>query len=977
MKKTLSVLLICIMLTSSFSSVTAFAEYDRLPFTDLYHSYTNGYLNIKSLVEKGIIEGKTDTIFAPDDPLTREQAAKILVLASDAPLVSKTGSFTDVASGSWYEVYVESALAAGLMNGESETTFGVGKYIIRQDAAVLAARMAEYMNIDIEKVKDVTIADMVNISDYAKDSVVSLVNMNIAPVKTDNKFLPANKIKRIDFCIFIDRVLISDKNYYDDYLADWMPQEINVENSSSEIVAFEDFENGLSVLDGYEVSYAGYGNAKNYIVNNIGKDSASSLSCSVEKNKNAMVNIYLRTVDPGVDYFINYDLKTVGLSDTSFVRVNYQWYNASGYLTGTYERNNDFYGTNDWTNQSAAITAPLPDSSPKFLRIALSIRDSEDGIVYLDNLKIYKMIHEPLTTYLKSPAYKGLITNPNGEGDIRLTTYIKGLGSIFNKEDYKVEVGISTLDGNETFEKEVLNSISEEMDITFSSAELSVGDYDLYAKMVNKSTGEIVGINHWVIRKRDENFTSKYRFDEHGRLLKDGKPHFPIGTYALGLTESDINDFKGTPIEFYMANSTSRFWINNHLFASMRENNLSAMISTDSFFKDAMRGEHQNPDITNIASERVILERVIDDLNITDEDAFIGYQINNEFPATNWAHRLAWHQQILSEKDFEHLTYGVGAGGKKAAIDYVRCHDVYASDPYPITGAASDEIWQVYKDAKGLVDGTVGRPVWTVVQISDLKVMGRDPYLSRERGPNETELRNMVWQAVCAGAQGVLYYAHFHLDHGGATRPKEETYPEVLRVSNELDKYKDVILSVEDAPDVKPVVSNSSRFAHLVRRHNDKTYIFMVNMSKETQNVTLTLESSSSAYGEYSKKDYDIANNGKVELSLEGLGVEVLVVDQAGRPSHDCELKNVHLYDENNSYFIVKDGEINNIYLPIGLNTLNYNVDIHPDARVIVNGCPNKTKGSMSLEGKDKITFTVISEDGQNYSQHWYNIIRK
>ena len=85
MKKIISAMLICSMLIVAIFPVTAFAEYDTMPFTDLYHSYTNGYLNIKSLVEKGIIDGKTETTFAPDDPVTREQAAKILVLAAKAP----------------------------------------------------------------------------------------------------------------------------------------------------------------------------------------------------------------------------------------------------------------------------------------------------------------------------------------------------------------------------------------------------------------------------------------------------------------------------------------------------------------------------------------------------------------------------------------------------------------------------------------------------------------------------------------------------------------------------------------------------------------------------------------------------------------------------------------------------------------------------------------------------------------------------
>lgn len=988
MKKIISVLLVCVMLISLFCSVSVFAEYDKVRFTDITPTPTNGYLNIKSLVEKGIMEGYTETTFAPGRAITREQVAKVIVLAAKAPLTSNTGSFSDVKSGAWYEVYVESALAANLMTGVSSNTFGVGKYITRQDAAVLVHRMAAYMNIDIEKVKNVDIPDADSISEYAMQPVQALLNMNVAELKSDGNFNPTANITRLEFAKLVDRMLISDESYYDDYLSDWTPQERDIESYSSEQVAFEDFENGLTTMSGYEASMASYGNATNYIVKNMGKDSTSSLSCTAGVNYNSIVNVYLYDIEPGVDYYVSYDLKTVGIPDTAFVRVNYQWHNASGSLAGTYERNNDFYGSSDWFSQHASCTAPLPDASPKFLRIALSIRDSDVGTVYMDNLKIHKVIYEPLNSYLKFPSYKGLITEPNGEGDIQLTTYVKGIGTIYNKEDFRIEAEISDFNGK-SFEKSVQNTISQEMDITFSSNILKIGDYDLSVKMINKSTDKVEATNHWVLRKRDPSFTSTYNFDKYGRLLKNGEPHFPIGSYSLGVNESDIADFKDTPIEFMIVNSNSSFWSGNSLYEKMREYGISAMFRTDPIYKDAMRGEYQYPDITTKTSERVVLERIVDDLNFATEEAHIGYQINNEFPAESWAERIAWQHNILSEIDFDHLTYGVGAGGKQAAIDYARCHDVYASDPYPITGADTDEIWQVYDNARGLVDGTVGRPVWTVVQVSDLKVMNRDPYTSRERGPNETELRNMVWQAVCAGAQGIIYYAHFHLDDERpeneedveegkyyVSRPKSETFPEIIRVSEELDEYKDVILSVEDTPNVKLTSTDSSKFAHLVRRYDGKTYVFMVNMSKEAQDVSVYLESASSAHGVYSDRDYKIENSGKTSLTIDGLGVEILVVDQPERPSADCELKNAHFYDDDNNYFIVKDGDTNTIYLPEGVDTLRYKVDIHPDARVIVNGCPNKTKGTMSVDDKDKIRFTVISEDGQNYTQHWYNIVR-
>ncbi len=975
MKKTISVLLVCILLLSTSYTGISFAAYDSLPFTDVYHSNGSGYLNIKRLYEMGIVEGKTATKFAPKDSLTREEVAKIIVKAAGVPLTDKTGTYSDVVSGSWYEAYAETASSAGLIQGIGDGKFGTGQFVTRQDAAVLASRLAEYKKIKLYDVSLYDIPDIDTVSEYARSAVKLLVNMDVADLTEEGVFDPLTNITRVDFCRFIDRVLASDTNAYDDYLNDWMPEDKDIEDLKGEILVYEDFENGLTSLSGHDYSINPSNHAENNIVKDMGKDSQSSLKL-VANSSVKYVEMYFNDITPGETYFYNWDIKT-DLPEDALARVTFQWRNASGEIWGNYGRNNDIYGVNDWTNQSFTSPAPSPDTSPKCLRIFIAVNGADEGTIWIDNFKIYKVLYEPLTTYLKKPAYKGVITDPNGEGDIRVTSYLHGLGTIINPEDHHLVADLSDFDGKSYFNTE-LDELSEEVDITFSSKTLAIGDYDLSVKLIENSTGEIVGENHWVIRKRAKDYMPKYYFDEHGRLLKNGEPHFVLGAYALGLDETVAEDFKDTPVNFIIANSLGRHWQEgNHLYKKFADYGIDVMMSAEHYYMDAIRGQYRDGDITNIASERVALERVVDDLNLTTEEAHIGYQINNESPATEWADRMRWHQQILSEIDIDHLTYGVGAGGKKAAIEYARSHDIYASDPYPITGADTDEIWLVYEDAKGLAEGTENRPVWVTVQISDLKVMGTGSYLTRERGPNETELRNMAWQAICAGAQGVIWYAHFHLDKAGVSRPKEETFPEVLRVSEELNEYKNVIMSVEDAPDVKLSSDIPDRTAHLVRRYDGKTYVFLVNMSKERQNVGLTLNDAASVYGAYSKQGYTLGTGGKVNLTMDGLGVEILIVDQIDQPSPDCEIRDVQFTNGgNNSYFIAKQDDENILYIPEGAETLHYNVDIHPDARIIVNGCPGNPEGKFSLSGKDSVRFTVIAEDGQHWKQTWYKIVR-
>jgi hypothetical protein len=103
------------------------------------------------LYEKDIVNGYGDGIYGVNDPVTREQFIKILLTAYNLPIYRhETTSFSDIEEGSWYEHYVETAVRMGLVKGISDTEFGVGQPISRQDMAVLCMRILDLVNSDIE-----------------------------------------------------------------------------------------------------------------------------------------------------------------------------------------------------------------------------------------------------------------------------------------------------------------------------------------------------------------------------------------------------------------------------------------------------------------------------------------------------------------------------------------------------------------------------------------------------------------------------------------------------------------------------------------------------------------------------------------------------------------------------------------------------------------------------------------------------------
>ncbi len=110
-----------------------------LTFSDVPASFW-AYSAIQALASKGIVTGFPDGTFRPNDPVTRAQFAKMLVLTLGLKPSSAATPFTDVPAAAWYAPYVAAAANAGLVDGLTPTTFGPDQPLTREQMAVLLDR---------------------------------------------------------------------------------------------------------------------------------------------------------------------------------------------------------------------------------------------------------------------------------------------------------------------------------------------------------------------------------------------------------------------------------------------------------------------------------------------------------------------------------------------------------------------------------------------------------------------------------------------------------------------------------------------------------------------------------------------------------------------------------------------------------------------------------------------------------------------
>lgn len=152
---------------------------------------------INGLAAKGVITGKTDTTFAPNDNVTRAEFAKILVGAFGLSDVEATADFTDVSKDDWFYNYVAVAYRMGVINGYEDGSFGANDLITRQDMAVMVSRAAAVTQTALPEVNAaVEFEDADQIADYAKEAVSSLQKAGIINGTSETTFSPLDNATR-------------------------------------------------------------------------------------------------------------------------------------------------------------------------------------------------------------------------------------------------------------------------------------------------------------------------------------------------------------------------------------------------------------------------------------------------------------------------------------------------------------------------------------------------------------------------------------------------------------------------------------------------------------------------------------------------------------------------------------------------------------------------------------------------------------
>lgn len=148
---------------------------------------------IEYLASENIVSGVEDGVFKPNDTVTREQFATMLVKAFN--LNGGNSDFTDLDNNHWAFDAVSAAYANGIISGISDTEFGTGRNITREDMATMLYRASQKMGITLND-GDINFTDSEDISDYAFEAVKAMNNSGVISGYSDGTFGPKDNATR-------------------------------------------------------------------------------------------------------------------------------------------------------------------------------------------------------------------------------------------------------------------------------------------------------------------------------------------------------------------------------------------------------------------------------------------------------------------------------------------------------------------------------------------------------------------------------------------------------------------------------------------------------------------------------------------------------------------------------------------------------------------------------------------------------------
>ena len=158
--------------------------------------------------------GTSNTTFAPDGIITRAMMVTVLYRAEGEPEIKGTTTFEDVDSNAYYAKAVVWGQQNGIIKGYSETEFAPDQNITREQIAAIMFRFAKYKGYDVsvgESTNILSYTDAESISEYAISAMQYAVGSGLMKGKTESTINPKDFATRAEIAAILQRLIERNK----------------------------------------------------------------------------------------------------------------------------------------------------------------------------------------------------------------------------------------------------------------------------------------------------------------------------------------------------------------------------------------------------------------------------------------------------------------------------------------------------------------------------------------------------------------------------------------------------------------------------------------------------------------------------------------------------------------------------------------------------------------------------------------------
>lgn len=460
------------------------------------------------------------------------------------------------------------------------------------------------------------------------------------------------------------------------------------------------------------------------------------------------------------------------------------------------------------------------------------------GRVVFDNLEVVSIASDPVRC-LVSSAYRDAAVN----GKVRFAARCLVDLRRDPPQSLSADFVFTGVDG----EMRVKTSVAEDLTVRteIDVAKLARGTNPVRLE-VRRADGGLLGARELAFTRLAAPVARKVDFDGYGRTLVDGKPFFPLGLYAEATDVSELDTYCEGPFNCILPYGLPP---KRTALDPYQAKGLKVIVCISDF--TGFRGSK----LKGRFDERAYVARYLSAMK--DHPALLAWYLADELDVAKIPDLRERKMQVHQE-DQHHPTYVVFDNPDRPT-DFVEGYDVIGMDPYPIGNAGTmlSTLGTCSTYPEAATRGMFGfRAMWQVPQAFNWTWFRSWAEKEGAHMPTLAELRNMNWQAIASGANGLVGWWFSSLIREYRQKGREadfvRAWGDVKTAYSEVAKKVPLILSVEPAPRVAKLPANVSARTW---RKDGRVWLLVVNRTYDPVKGTVTL-----------------SDGGKVDVSLGGLG---------------------------------------------------------------------------------------------------------